>query len=226
MKNQELSRLSMWWAVRRHLNAYSSIWNGNEPFSEASAMLTQAIEQARAALDVQAVTSKGVATDRILLKSEAINRTLAISQSTKAYAKVAGNSELLSAVNYGTSALTKMSHHELAAQLRTIIAAAREAGEALRKFGVTPETCDAALEAVVSMEQAQSHVRTMITGRKAVTMNIPEIMATGRKALGTMDNLIYLFAVANPEFVAGYKTARVIVHAGTRSKDGPPAAAA
>ena len=216
----------MWWAVRQHLAAYKQTWNGNEPFSEASEQLEQAIGQARDALDVQALSSRGVTTDSILLKQEAINRTVAIARCTRAYARDVRNSELLSAVDYGRGPLLTMSHHELAAQLRTIINAARTQGEALRRFGVTPEDCDAALEAVVAMEGAQSFVRTAITSRKAVTMNVPAIIAAGRAALAKMDDLVHLFGQTDPKFVSGYKTARRIVHAASRSKDDPLAEAA
>ena len=216
----------MWWAVRRHLNDNSSIWNGIEPFTKASDMLSEAIERARAALDAQSGTTKGISKDRKLLKEDAIRKTGAIADSTMVYVMESGNGELLQAVEYSRSALMKMGHHKLASRLRTMVAAARSLGEALRIYGVVQDDCDRAMAAIVAMEEAQAYMRTVISGRKTVTMSIPLIMAAGQEALARMDHLLHLFEPGQPAFVTGYRNARTIHPFGIQHRSGPPAEAA
>ena len=226
MKQNDYNRLNMLWATRRHLDDHTSIWNGNEPFSQASAMLTGAMGRASAALDVQNSTTKGISNDMYQLKVKAIDKTLAIAQSAMSYAILAGDKALEGAVRQGRSRLLKLGIHKLASRLRNIVAAAEAVGEPLLRHGVTPGICEEASRLILVMEGSQALVRTSITRRRAATLDVPAIMEAALTALAIMDNLVHLFEKDYPDFVAGYWTARNIVHRGRRRKNDPPADAA
>ena len=219
MKKTEQNRLSMWRAVRLHLDANASIWNSHEPFVNASNALSRAINDAWAAVERQSEGSKGVSSRRNAMEVEAINRVLAIGRLARAFALNTDNHELHHAVNYNRGVLIAKSQTALIATLRSMVNAASPFAEALARYGVAPEAYETALAVIEALQSKQSAVRTAISGRKAVTRSLSSIMKAGTLALAKLDNLVYVFELKHPDFISSYKTARSIVHAGTRHKE-------
>ena len=225
MKKREQNRLSMWRAVRRHLDDNASIWNSNDPFRYASDMLSGAIAAAWNANQRQKTGSVGVSTARVATEAAAIRQVMKIACSAKPFARDTGNDELLHALRYGKGALEVMAQTDLISTLGSMVEAARPHAEALVTYGTRPEAYDKALDTISALEAKQTDVRTAITSRKAVTASIASITAAATQALKRLDDLVFLYEDDHPEFAAGYKTARGIFHTATRSPGGDAAAA-
>ena len=209
----------MWRAVDLHLGANNSIWNANGPFAQAAAALSHAISDAWVAIEKQVDGSKGVSSRREAMQQEAVNRVVAIARLAKAFALNTDNRELLHAERLGKGSLEIKSQAALIATLRSMVNAARPYEDELARYGVPPDAYDAALEAINVLEGTQTAVRTAISGRKVVTGSVYSIMKAGNLALAKLDNLVYVFEQQYPEFVAGYKAARTVIHTGIRHKD-------
>jgi hypothetical protein len=115
--------------------------------------------------------------------------------------------------------LAAKSQTALIGALRSMVNAASPFAESMVRYGLAPEAFDAALKAIEALQTKQSAVRTAISGKKAVTGSLSSVMKSGTRALTKLDNLVYVFELAHPEFVSGYQTARSIVHAGIRHRD-------
>jgi hypothetical protein len=219
MKKVDQIRLAMWRAVELHLGANNSLWNANGPFAEAAAELSQAIRDAWGAAEKQVGGSKGVSSRRDAMEQEALDRVVIIARVAKAFALNTDNHELLHAERLGKGSLEIKSQAVLIATLRSMVNAAKPYKDALVRYGVPADAYEAALEAINALEGTQTAVRTAISGRKAVTDSVYFIMKAGALALAKLDNLVHVFELQYPEFVAGYKAARTIIHTGIRHKD-------
>ncbi len=216
MKKSDQNRLSMWRAVRQHLDAHSETWSSSKPFVQASEALTRAIDQSRAALEVQSTGSRGISGDRLALADQTVKQVLSIARSTRVFAIDQRNEQLLHAMEYSRFSLLRLSQNKMNACLRCILLAARPYREALLEYGVPEDAWDSAAEAVLALEQMQSKVRRSITAQKAVTASLPSIVEAGRLAMLKLDFLVHLFESTDPVFTSGFRTARRIVNNGFR----------
>jgi hypothetical protein len=227
MKKIDRHTLSMWRVVRQHLDAHGSVWMSHRPFVDASNELTGAIQKAKDVLQVQSTGTKGVSGERRAQQLAAINKVVAIAGCAAAYALKTGNHVLFEQVREQKGVLRRFGQHVLTATLSRMMEAAAAHSEALADYGITDDAINDARTAIALMEKAQSSVRSSIAAKKAMTDSIPEIMESGRLALAKMDRMMRIFEAQDAALVAGYKTARGIMHVNVKVKgDDPPAAAA
>ena len=209
----------MWRTVCGVLDSHRTVWSSNAAFSNLCVELSESINAATAALQGQTGKSNGITTDRETETMDAITKVVAVGRIVKVFAMDTGNAELLAAVDYNRTVLVRQPKHELIARLRSMIDAVAPYQDALASYGLVTQSIDATRAAINLIEERLIDTRLAITGKKAVTDTIPAIMKAGQTALTKLDNLIHLFEAAFPEFVAAYKAARAIVHAGMRHND-------
>ena len=206
-----------------HLKANASIWDKHEPFVEAYNELSQAIDDCWNIAETQSKGSVGVSSGRDLMQKEVISRVYAIARIAKAFALNTDNRELYHASNHGKADLSVKSQTDLIATLRNMVNAASTYADELVRYGLPLQTYDDALKAIEAFAAMQSAVRQAIFERKALTGNTPALMKKGTLALAKLDNMIHFFEAEFPDFVAGYKAARTIIHVGIRhNKDDVP----
>jgi hypothetical protein len=122
-------------------------------------------------------------------------------------------------VHEGRGVLKQYGQHMLTATLSRMMEAAVSHSEALADYGVAADAIDAALKAIAKMEEAQSSVRSAITGKKAMTESVPDILESGRLALAKMDRIVHVFEAQDAAFVSGYRTARGTIRVSVKPKD-------
>ncbi len=229
MEQKDLNRLSMWKAVYQVLQQYKDIWKANQGFSEAVDDLKGFIDAANAAAGGQAAgATTGITTDKESLADTAIAKTLRVTKVAAAYARKTNNHTLLTAVDYAKSNLQKTPLGELAARLNGMLQAAtvQEVKEALQQWGFVKDSDTEAAAAIEAFSKAARGTRVAISGRKALTATVPQIMRGGKAELQVIDDLVGLYEDDAPAFVATYKAARNIVDAGVRHEQAPQTAPA
>src|SRR5205814_1195439 len=79
-------------------------------------------------------------------------------------------------------------------------------------YQVTQANIDELSEALTEFNQAKAGPRTATAERAALTESLPKLVKDANDILkNRVDRLVSLFSRTNPDFVAGYENARVIV---------------
>ena len=223
MQQKDLNRLTMWKAVYQVLQENKPTWQDNAGFSEAVDDLKRFIDAATSAAGRQAAGgTTGITTDKESLADAAIDKTLRITKLARAYARKAGNATLLDAVDYSKGSLQKTPFDELAARLNSMLSAAAEVKTELAGWGYKEGWDAEAAAAISAFSQSAPGTRVAISGRKAVTATLPQVMRGGKAELLVLDDLVGLYEDDAPDFVGTYKAARSIVNVGKRHEAPAP----
>ena len=217
MEQQDLNRLTMWKTVYIVLQDYQGVWQVNEGFSEAVTDLKGFIKAADAASGSQAAgRTTGITADKETLADDAINKTLRVTKIARAYARKINNQTLLSAVDYAKGSLQKTPLDELTARLNSMLKAVQGVADALQRWGFVKGSDESAAAAIEAFSKAAQGTRVAISGGKAMTATLPQIMRGGKTELLIIDDLIGMYEEEAPQFVLTYKAARNIVDVGIR----------
>ncbi len=206
----------MWKAVRSYLDGHAAIWSARPPFVNAVASLDDAIASADAAQQGQVVRTEGLTQDKDALEETAVEQVAALASSAKVYAMDNEDHALYASVNYAKRDLSLLPQNEMVKTMRAVVATVSRLGAALHDYGVKSSAVKAAQQTIDAYEAAQPAARVVVSERSATTDSIPAILKDGRLALTKTDGLIHTFG--DPQFAAGYKAARHVVHTGIRHK--------
>ncbi|MEO6831089.1 MAG: hypothetical protein ABI169_02740 [Chitinophagaceae bacterium] len=222
MTKANLNRRDMCKAVQALPLRDHDVWKGNMGFAESVGELGVCIDGIDAAASVQmAGNTVGVTSDKKSIAKVAIEKTLRIAKLARAYARIAKNQTLLSAVNKSKGSLQKTPLDELTARLNAMLEAALGVKNELQKYGLVSTWEEEAKAAIAAFEDAKPGTRVIISGRAAKTASIPQIMRRAKACLLVLDDLIEVYQEEYAEFVATYKIARIIVDYGVRHEHKP-----
>ncbi|MEO6833228.1 MAG: hypothetical protein ABI378_11920 [Chitinophagaceae bacterium] len=225
MTKANLNRMDMCQTVQALLLGEHDVWKGNIGFAESVGELGACIDAIDAAANAQmAGNTVGVTKDKKKLAKSAIEKTLLLTKLARAYARIAKNQTLLTAVNKSKGSLQKTPLDELTIVLNAMLEAALGVKEELVKYGFKPTMEEEADAAIVAFEEAKPGTRVIISGRAAKTASIPKLMKRTKVCLLVLDDLIEVFREDHREFVARYTMSRIIVDYGVRhgGKKMPP----
>ena len=199
MKKEEQNRLMMWRTVLFYLYTKIQVWSGNVALTEAIDELKAVIERAQAALSVQTSRSAGTTSERVVKSEGAIEKVLAVTRCAMAYALGTGDVVLLDAVRYTMTGLKHLPQNELIATLGNMLKATQAVARSLKDYGVTAKMFEEAEEAIRLVETHQTIARTSLSGKKAVTDSMPQIMAAGSLVLKKIDCMTHMVAAGDAE---------------------------
>jgi hypothetical protein len=161
----------------------------------------------------------GIAADKLVSEEDLCAVAARNAGLIYAYAAKSGNNELKQAVNFSKSDLLHLKDGELAPVCQNIHDAGVEHKAALAQYGVTTEKL-AALQTAIDVYTGEvARPRNAIVDRKVIKAQVKELFKQADAILvEQMDNLIEDFADENPDFVAQYKAARIIIDPKTGKK--------
>ena len=159
MTKANLNRMTMCQTVQALLLGEHDLWKGNIGFAESVGELGACIDAIDAAANAQmSGNTVGVTRDKKKLAKAAIDKTLLLSKLARAYARIAKNQTLLTAVNKSKGSLQKTPLDELTVVLNAMLEAALGVKEELVKYGFKP-TMEEEAGAAIAAHHRHARVR-------------------------------------------------------------------
>lgn len=210
--------------VAAYLNDNKAVWSGTKAFAAAVADLKAAIEAIGDQADRQQTPTKGTTDDKAKARDTLEEVMLEIADQLSALAEATGDLKLAGQVEFTRSALDKLTAKELETTAKRVAKLATANLKALADYNLDQDDLDGLDELTESFGGAKTAPRQAIAGRSAATSSLSQGIAKTRRILRSrIDKLVTPFRKTNPNFVAGYLAARVIVDRGGRNAK-PPAA--
>lgn len=211
MNKRQENRLSMYLAVQTYMNNKQTEWEGLPILVSQKADLDTLITGIQETRRIQETDITGITRDKEN-KSDALgDKVVEVASSLGGYALINGDTKLQSEV-YITPAhfdllndTGKITFSELVKQK------AVEYLSELTDFNTTQEDIDELQSLLNAYSKVVQSPREAMSDASAATVKLEKLMYDVNKKLEILDKLVYTLQTANPDFVQGYKNARIIV---------------
>ena len=211
MNTQLSNRTTMLNTVSAYLEEHKTVWNSMAPLQTA---LTD-LEAEIAGIDADAQqheTPNGAVTDKADAREALEEVTFLMCEALSFVAHEAGDNDLVSLTALSRSSLGRMSGDELLHRATAVLARANAHQTELQPIQVTQANIAELSEALTEFDEAKVGPRTATASRAALTQAMPRRVSAAVDILRKrVDPLVSLFSRSNPDFVAGYETARAVV---------------
>jgi hypothetical protein len=211
METEQTNRVNMFNTVRYYLDEHSSVWSGMAPFQTAIAQFKAEVSAIEAAVQKQE-TPTGAGAAKAAAR-QALEAVLFISCEALAVLGHRDNDyELLALARMRPSTLQRLREEALSARAAVVLEAATTRKTALATLQFTQANLDDLDQALQDLNEQKTGPGQAAAERGAQTKLLPGMI---RNADGTLrneiDRMVNLFRRSHPEFVAGYRAARVII---------------
>jgi hypothetical protein len=227
MNRKQTNKLTMFKTVDQYLADHNSVWSLMAPFMAAVTQFRTMIEAIDTAAQKQETPLTGSAEDKVAARDDLEDVLFLTCEALGVLAHTGGDHELGALVNVTRSSLDKLDDEELANRATNVQARADANKTQLVAMHVTQANLDELAQALQNFQTAKAKPRSAVVERSVQTGSVSSLMReTGNILRDQIDRLVNLFGRSNPEFVAGYRSARVIVdRTGRRPAPGatPPA---
>ena len=211
MDNNQTNRVNMFKAVSAYLADHNSVWNGTAPFVAAVTQFNNNL----AAIDTAAQkqeTPSGATQDKEGARDALEDVLFLMCEALSVLGHTANDNDLLALTSVSASALNKLDAEALSNRAAGVLAAANTKKTDLATLQVTQANIDELNDALQAFNAAKASPRTATAERMAQTQSLAsQIRETSGILKNQIDPLVNLFRRSNPDFVAGYRAARVVV---------------
>jgi hypothetical protein len=222
MEVKQTNQMNMFKASAAYLADRKSVWSGMAPFVEAVRLLNEGI----AGIEITAQNQEmptGDTLDKAAARHALEDALFLTCQALLVLAHSESDNDLMALVSVTPSTLAKMDAEELSNRAAAISAATLTRQTGLATLHVTQANLDEVATALENFNATKTGPRTRAAERKAQTQSLATrfraVSGIFRHQIGPMVNL---FRRTNPDFVAGYRAARVIIdRRATRSTAAP-----
>ncbi len=212
MNRTQINRVTMFKTVAGVLDQNSSVWNGMAPAAAAVQQFKQKIAAIDAAAQKQETPVSGAVGDKAAARDELEDVLFLTCEALGVLAHTTGDHELEALVDLTPHALDKMGDEGLSNRATTVIARANTKKTELATMQVTQANLDELQEALQTYQSAKAKPRTAVVERMVQTETLPTLVREAGNILrDQIDKLVNLFRRSNPEFVAAYRSARVVI---------------
>jgi hypothetical protein len=219
LDSKQESKFKMYNVVITRCDDNASIVDLNVAFKNAFTDFRAIVAQIGANAQKAGVVLKGIAADKTVSKKDLCANAAKTGGLIYAYAAKTGNNKLKQSVDFSKSDLMKLKDGEIAAVCQTIHSAGVENKAALTDYGVTDKKLADLQTAIDSYTGEVAKPRSAIIDRKVTKAQTKDLFKQADALLvEQMDNLIEDFLDTNAQFVAEYKSARIIIDPKTGKK--------
>lgn len=219
LDSRQEAKLNMYQVVQAHCDANTTIIGANIAFSNAFNDFKAKVAQISADAQKSSAVLTGIAADKSVSKQDLSRIGSQIAGLIYAFAAKTENNTLKQAVNFSVSDLSRLKDAEIAPLCQNIHDKGVENLDALKDYGITTAKL---AELQTAIDGYTGHVpkpRSAITERATTKANLRQTFKQADAILvEQMDKLVENFTADNPDFVATYKSARVIVDPKTKAK--------
>lgn len=227
METKQTNRLTMFKTTSAYLDSHQAIWNGMAP------LVTQfeALRDNNLAIDnaaQQQETPSGAADSKASARDALEDVLFLTCQALSVLGHASNDHDLMALTDVSPSALDHLGAEELVNRATTVLAQTNNRKTELAALHVTQANLDELTQALQNFSTAKEQPRTETAVRMAQTESLGNLFRKGNGILrNQIDPMINLFRRSHPDFVAGYRGARVIVdraatHSSTKTAVPPP----
>jgi hypothetical protein len=216
MKSAQQAKLNMYDAVKTVCQDNAATVAAINAFKTALDEFRDKIDTIKEVAQQKDMPTTGIAADKKARKRNLSRIAGAIAGAVYAYAAATGNDILKQEVKFTTSELLRTKDAMLAPRCRNIHDLATANLAALADYGVTAAKLTELQTAVDAFAEAAPKPRAAKTVRSTIVASLAQLFAAADAILSErMDTVVGMFAATNPDFVATYQSARIIVDAPT-----------
>ena len=212
MELKQVNRIRMFEAVIAVLEAYQAVWSVMAPFASAVLRFKDKVQAINTAAQKQATATAGASLDREQARDALEDVLFLACQALKVLAHQANDNELRTLTDVTPSTLHVLSDVELTNLATNIKAQTLPRVAELATFQVSAENLAELNSAIEDFNEAKSSPRAATANRMVQTGALPELIREASDVLrNELDPMVNLFGRSNPELVAAYRAARVII---------------
>jgi hypothetical protein len=216
---RQVVKRNMYDVVITKCDANPEITGRNTALTAALSELKTLLASITAAAPLSAAVITGITTDKKVSKDELSQTAAILAGQIYAYAAKTRNNTLKEAANFSVSDLKRLKDGELGPRCQAIYDLGAENLSALKDYGVSSNTLTDLQEAIEAYTQTVPKPRSALADRSTVKANLRQYFKeTDALLLEQIDKLVESFAEEFPDFVATYKSARIIVDEKTKPK--------
>ena len=211
MNNKDSNRLAMVRTTRDYLGTYSGIWSPMAPFGAAVTDLTSKLTEIDAMAQKHDSPS-GATADKADARDDLEDVLFLACRALSVLAHEANDNELLALCSTSPSALGELDELALATRAANVLAAANARKTELATLQVTQANLDELTQRIAAFNEMRTGPREATATRRVQTESLRRLIQEASDILrNRIDPMVDLFSRSHPDFVAGYKAARVIV---------------
>ena len=224
MELKQTNRVRMFTAVIAVLEQFQSVWSTMAPFAAAFHRFEDKVQTVNDAAQKQGTATAGASLDRENARDALEDVLFLICQALKVLAHQANDNELRTLTDVSSSSLHVMNDVELENLANTIKAQTVPRAAELATLQVSAGNLAELATAIDDFHEVKSAPRAATANRVAHTGALSQLIREASDVLrNELDPMVNLFGRTNPEFVAAYRAARVIVdRTGNRSSKPAP----
>jgi hypothetical protein len=221
MNTKQTNRMAMFKTVAAYLDDHNTVWNGMAPMATAVLAFKGKISAADTAVEQQE-TPTGATDAKATARNDLEDVLFLACQALAVLGHTNNDLDLLAVAEVSRSDLDKLPDDELLTRANVIIAQANTRKPALLTLQVTEDNLTELGEKFQSFSELKGEPRTAAVERSAQTQSLESLMRDANTILrDQIDRMVDLFSRTNPNFVAGYKGARVVVDRAATHKTKP-----
>lgn len=228
MEKKQTNRVTMFKTVAGYLGENNSVWSAMGPFATAAGQLQGKIDAIDEAAQKQETPTTGAAADKAFARDSLEDALFLACEALGVMAATSNDNDLLALTAVSPSSLHRFTDEELTNRAATVLEKTNTQKTSLAALHVTQANIDELSQALQNFKAAKEKPRQTTAGRAAETSSLPSLIRDANDILrNQIDRLVNLFRRSNPKFVAGYKSARVIVdraatHTSSKAPQTPP----
>jgi len=226
MNKSLLIRTGMGATVAAYMNKNNTIWAGNKAVADTMTAVNAALGTVGDKAQIQETPIVGEEMQKVLVRHDYEDEIMRIAGQLCSLASKNNDSSLAAQTELTLAQLDKMSADVLEATGSRISALATANLPALADYGITAADVTALDALTTQFHAAKTAPRKAIATRAGQTKTLPPAVKTVVSLLRNhLDKQMLMFKKSNPEFYAGYQSARVIVNRGAHKTATQPTTA-
>ncbi len=226
MNRDQLNRTGMMSTVSAYMGTNKSIWQGVKAIADTVTALDASIMAINNSAGKQITPVSGATDAKASVRHDYEEKILVVAAQLSALAEVKNDANLAGQSELTLSGLDKLADDDLEETGTRIAGLTTTNLAALADYGITAADVTELNNLTTQFHNVKTAPRTAVAGRAGQTATLPDMIAEATSILrNRLDKLVTRYRKTNPDFYAGYQSARVIVDRGGSSPNAKPAPA-
>lgn len=227
MDQVQINRVTMFTTVAGYLDSHVSVWNSMAPLGIAVQALRDKVAAINTAAQQQEAPS-GARDSKAAARNALEDVLFLMCEALGVLAHGSNDHDLLALTDVNPSMLDKVPADELINRATLVLERANARKTELAAVQVTQANLDELAQTLNDFSDLKNQPRMTAVERASQTQSLESLIREANSILrDRIDRLVNLFSRSNPDFVAGYRGARVVVdraasHTTAKTAGNPP----
>ena len=212
METKQINRITMFKTVSLYLGQNNSVWSSMPQMVTAVEEFENTLTAIDEAAQKQDIPTSGITGDKSATRDALEDVLFLTSEALGVLGHTTEDRTLSALVKLSASALEQMSAEELSTRAQNVLAEATARATDLARMNVTQANIQELDQTLQAFNAAREEPRTATVARAVHRETLGTLSRQAASLLrNQIDPLVNLFRRTNPDFVAGYRGARVTV---------------